>query len=101
MGVPFCVVPNDADGSIPLARLRAAVKPDNVHYPVTRLVALENTQNRCGPAAVGGGGSLCRVCGGSTPCASGTWEMGTLCPILSSKPFPRLWAHRCLVLVFV
>jgi threonine aldolase len=34
---------NAADGTIPLAALRAAVKPDDAHFARTRLVALENT----------------------------------------------------------
>jgi len=47
MGIPFCVLPNEKDGTISVDRIRAAIKPDNVHYPVSRVVALENTQNRC------------------------------------------------------
>ncbi len=31
-----------------LTDILAAVRADNVHYPVTQLVALENTQNYCG-----------------------------------------------------
>jgi len=34
---------NAPDGTIPLDRLRAAVKPDDAHFARTRLVALENT----------------------------------------------------------
>ncbi|PKN94902.1 MAG: low-specificity L-threonine aldolase [Chloroflexi bacterium HGW-Chloroflexi-6] len=37
-----------ADGSIALEDIEAAVRPDDVHAPRTRLVALENTHNRCG-----------------------------------------------------
>jgi threonine aldolase len=36
-------VDNDADGSLPLARVRAEIKPDDAHYAITRLLALENT----------------------------------------------------------
>lgn len=32
-----------ADGTLPLARLEAAIKPDDPHFPRTRLLALENT----------------------------------------------------------
>ncbi len=32
-----------ADGTLALADIEAAIKPDDVHYPVTRLLALENT----------------------------------------------------------
>ena len=31
------------DGSLPLAEIEAAIKPDDSHYAVTRLLALENT----------------------------------------------------------
>jgi threonine aldolase len=34
---------NQADGSIPLADIEAAIKPNDVHYARTRLIALENT----------------------------------------------------------
>jgi len=32
-----------ADGSIPLSDIAAAIKPDDAHFPVTRLLTLENT----------------------------------------------------------
>ncbi|MEW5738869.1 MAG: low-specificity L-threonine aldolase [Myxococcota bacterium] len=34
---------HEADGTISLARIEAAIKPDDVHYARTRLLALENT----------------------------------------------------------
>jgi threonine aldolase len=34
---------NAADGTIPLERIAAAIKPDDVHFAQTRLLALENT----------------------------------------------------------
>lgn len=30
-----------------LAAIEAAIRPDNIHFPRTRLIALENTHNRC------------------------------------------------------
>jgi threonine aldolase len=36
-------VPNRADGSLDLNEVEALVKPDDVHFPRTRLLALENT----------------------------------------------------------
>ena len=33
-------------------RTSAAIRPDNVHFPRTRLICLENTQNRCGGAVL-------------------------------------------------
>jgi threonine aldolase len=35
-----------------LDEVRAAIREDDVHYPVTRLVIMENTHNRCGGIAV-------------------------------------------------
>ena len=37
------VVPNRADGTLDLAEVEAAIKPDDAHFPKTRLLALENT----------------------------------------------------------
>ncbi len=34
-----------ADGTIDLKKIAAAIKPDDAHFPRTRLVVLENTQN--------------------------------------------------------
>lgn len=39
---------NRPDGTLDLDEIEAAIRPDDVHYPVTRLIALENTHNRCG-----------------------------------------------------
>jgi len=41
-------VPTQADGTLSLADIEGAVRGENEHYPVTRLVAIENTHNRCG-----------------------------------------------------
>jgi threonine aldolase len=46
-GIHTRTVPNRPDGSMLLEDLEAAIKPDNVHFPRTRLIALENTHNRC------------------------------------------------------
>jgi threonine aldolase len=43
-------VPNRPDGKLPLDELEAAIRGDNVHFPRTRLIALENTHNLCGGA---------------------------------------------------
>jgi threonine aldolase len=37
------VIPNLPDGSLDLGDVEAAIKPDDPHYPRTRLLALENT----------------------------------------------------------
>ena len=47
-GVQPHVIPNQPDGTLDLDEIEAAIRPDNEHYPVTRLVCLENTQNFCG-----------------------------------------------------
>lgn len=47
-GVHSFQIPNLPDGSIPLDDIRAAVRGNDVHEARTRLIALENTQNRCG-----------------------------------------------------
>ena len=39
---------NQPDGTIALDDIRNAIRPDDVHHPVTRMVILENTHNRCG-----------------------------------------------------
>jgi threonine aldolase len=36
------------DGTLPLEDVEAAIRPDDVHFPITRLISLENTHNRCG-----------------------------------------------------
>ncbi|MCL5429208.1 MAG: low-specificity L-threonine aldolase [Chloroflexi bacterium] len=38
---------NQPDGTLILDEIEAAIREDDVHYPITRLVALENTHNRC------------------------------------------------------
>jgi threonine aldolase len=45
-------VPNQPDGTLRLNEIEAAIRPDNVHAPRTRLICLENTHNRCGGAVL-------------------------------------------------
>jgi threonine aldolase len=45
-------VANQPDGTLDLDQIKAAVSPDNAHFPRTRLIALENTHNRCGGVVV-------------------------------------------------
>jgi len=42
-GVVACPIPVDSDGSITSEQIRAAVKADDPHYPISRLLCLENT----------------------------------------------------------
>ncbi len=45
-------IPNQPDGTLRLEDIEAAIRPDNVHFPRTRLICLENTHNRCNGAAL-------------------------------------------------
>jgi threonine aldolase len=45
-------LPNLHDGKIDLDQIRAAIREDNEHFPITRLICLENTHNRCGGHAL-------------------------------------------------
>jgi len=51
-GIHPHTVPNQPDGTILLEDIEAAIRPDNEHYPRSRLVCLENTHNRCGGAVL-------------------------------------------------
>lgn len=51
-GVHSHQVPNQPDGTLSLEDIRAAIRSTDVHFPVSRLVALENTHNRCGGVAL-------------------------------------------------
>lgn len=46
-GITPWPVPNQADGTLLLADIEGAIRPNNVHCPRTRLLCLENTQNMC------------------------------------------------------
>ena len=47
-GVHPRTVPNRPDGTLALAEVEAAIRGDNEHFPVSRLLCLETTHNRCG-----------------------------------------------------
>ena len=40
-------IPNQPDGTLRLEDVAAAIRPDDAHFPRTRLVCLENTHNVC------------------------------------------------------
>jgi threonine aldolase len=46
-------LPNRPDGTMDLAAVEAAVRADDDHFPITRLVCVEDTHNRCGGAVIG------------------------------------------------
>jgi len=51
-GIHPRTVPNQPDGTLDLADIEAAIRPENVHFPRSRLICLENTHNRCGGAVL-------------------------------------------------
>ncbi len=51
-GLQVHIVPNEPDGMLDPHLLEAAIRGDNIHFPPSRLVCLENTHNRCGGCAL-------------------------------------------------
>ena len=47
-GIHSHTIPNHADGTMALDDIRGAIRPDDAHFPITRLITIENTHNRCG-----------------------------------------------------
>jgi threonine aldolase len=47
-GIHSCQLHNEPDGSIDMSNLEGAIRDDDPHEPISRLVCLENTHNRCG-----------------------------------------------------
>lgn len=46
-GIHPRIITNAPDGALDLQDVEAAIRPDDVHMPRSRLIALENTHNRC------------------------------------------------------
>lgn len=52
-GMPFALLPNGINGEIDLDRVEKAIRPaGRMGYPQTGVIAIENTQNRCGGAVL-------------------------------------------------
>ncbi len=51
-GIHPHTIPNQPNGTMLIEDIQAAIRTDNVHFPRTRLICLENTHNRCGGAAL-------------------------------------------------
>ncbi|MBN1230329.1 MAG: low-specificity L-threonine aldolase [Anaerolineales bacterium] len=51
--VHSCQVTNQPDGTFDLDELRNAIRGQNIHLPITRLICVENTHNRCGGISIG------------------------------------------------
>ncbi|MBI4388758.1 MAG: low-specificity L-threonine aldolase [Nitrospinae bacterium] len=49
-GVHPRTVPNEDDGTLALDRVERLIRGPDIHYPPTRLICLENTQNYCSGA---------------------------------------------------
>ncbi len=47
-GVFAHTLANQADGTLLLDEIEHAIRPNDIHHPVSKLVILENTHNRCG-----------------------------------------------------
>jgi len=51
-GVVMRTVPNDEAGRMNIDIIEQAIRTENIHYPETTLLCLENTHNRCGGAVL-------------------------------------------------
>ena len=51
-GVSSHLLTNQPDGTLNLYEIDGAVRSDDPHFPISRLVVLENTHNRCGGVAL-------------------------------------------------
>ncbi len=52
-GVHPRAVPTQPDGTLALEAIQAAIRPLDDHFPLSRLVTVENTHNRCGGRVLG------------------------------------------------
>jgi len=46
-GIHPRTLPNQPDGKLDLDEIKSAIRGDNIHFPRTRLIVLENTHNGC------------------------------------------------------
>ena len=51
-GISYHTLPNDSRGMLDPDEVKAAIRPSNVHFARTAVVALENTHNACGGAVL-------------------------------------------------
>jgi threonine aldolase len=51
-GVMPHTIPTQPDGTLRLEDIEGAIRGDDVHYPTTRLICIENTQNKTGAKAL-------------------------------------------------
>lgn len=51
-GIMVHTVPNQPDGTMIIEDIQSAIRVEDVHFPTTRLISIENTHNRCGGVAI-------------------------------------------------
>ncbi len=51
-GVSVYPLRNRSDGTMDLKEVQNAIREDDAHFPISRLVTIENTHNRCGGVAI-------------------------------------------------
>lgn len=51
-GTNLRAVPNDEYGRMDVDLVQAAIRPEDIHFPSTSLLCIENTHNRCGGAVL-------------------------------------------------
>jgi threonine aldolase len=51
-GVHPHTIPNQPDGTLLIEDISHAVRSDNIHFPKSKLLILENTQNKCGGVTI-------------------------------------------------
>ena len=51
-GVHPSIIPNETDGTLNLQAIQDAIRVDNIHHPISKLLIIENTQNACGGFAI-------------------------------------------------
>ncbi|MCJ7694958.1 MAG: beta-eliminating lyase-related protein, partial [Anaerolineaceae bacterium] len=47
-GVHPHTIPNQPDGTVKISDIESAIRGNDIHFPSSRLIILENTHNRCG-----------------------------------------------------
>lgn len=47
-GIQSCQIPNNKDGTFDIQGVVERIRENDIHCPVTKLIAVENTHNRCG-----------------------------------------------------
>ena len=46
-GVMPRIIPNQPDGTLDLETIESSIRGENIHFPETKLICIENTHNRC------------------------------------------------------